>query len=190
MKLRLLNLMKKLILNLYSNDMKTHKDLTTFQKCNIIKTLLLTTVGEILSYDSWSDDFKLKHLNEGAPEEYKIDPNDLTEEEMNQLDFGRWFKESTLRLIPIWLYPFLAEEFESTNIFGMKCFKLSEIDSDHRYGYLAYGVIPKPVEANVQDRQYLIKIKAVVELALKEYQPITACNVVLALCNEALNQKP
>jgi hypothetical protein len=74
---------------------------------------------------------------------FKIDPTDLSFEEMIELGFGSWSEESPMRLIPIWLFPFLADEFKSESISGSKHSKLSEIDNDHRFGCLAYGVVPK-----------------------------------------------
>jgi hypothetical protein len=62
---------------------------------------------------------------------------------MEDLGFGISSDESEMRLIPIWLSPFLCEEFESKSILGTKCSKLSELDKDHRFGCLSYGVVPK-----------------------------------------------
>jgi hypothetical protein len=59
------------------------------------------------------------------------------------LDFGKWNEDNPIRLIPLWLLPFLASEFDCQDIIGKKHSKLPEIDNDHRFGYLAYGVIPK-----------------------------------------------
>lgn len=127
-------------------------ELTTFEKAKAIKKTLLRLVGESLTYETWSDDFKLSNIKsinktlETWSKEYgtfKINPNDLSEKEINELEFGKWSDDSLVRLIPIWLYPFLADEFESISISGSKHLKLSDIDNDHRFGYLAYGVIPK-----------------------------------------------
>lgn len=74
---------------------------------------------------------------------FKIDPNDLTLAEINVLGFGIWDKNSPLKLIPVWLLPFLKEDFECESINGKKISKLKDIDSDQRSGFLAYGVIPK-----------------------------------------------
>jgi hypothetical protein len=125
--------------------------LSTFEKCKTIRNSLLTRVGEAMSY-SWSNEFKVENLNdihkslkhwEEKHGSFKINPQDLTIEEMKELGFGSWSEESKMRLIPIWLFPFLCEEFESTSISGSKHLKLSELDNDHRFGCLAYGVVPK-----------------------------------------------
>jgi hypothetical protein len=126
--------------------------LTTFEKVKAIRRSLLIRVGESLSYESWTNEFRLsnikdihKNLKEWEKENgsFKIDPTDLSFEEMIELGFGSWSEESPMRLIPIWLYPFLSDEFESESISGSKHSKLSEIDNDHRFGCLVYGVVPK-----------------------------------------------
>jgi hypothetical protein len=128
------------------------EQLTTFEKVKAIRRSLLTRVGESLSYESWSNDFRLTNIQdihktlkkwEEESGSFKIDPTDLSFEEMIELGFGSWSEESPMRLIPIWLFPFLADEFESESISGSKHSKLSEIDNDHRFGCLTYGVVPK-----------------------------------------------
>ena len=125
--------------------------MTTFDKCKAIRNSLLTRVGEALSY-SWSSDFKIENLNdihksisywEKERGSFKINPNDLTKEEAGELGFGIWSKESEIRLIPIWILPFLCDTFDSESISGEKHTSLKELDSDHRFGCLAYGIIPK-----------------------------------------------
>ena len=125
--------------------------MTTFEKAKVIRTSLLTRCGEAMNY-SWSNDYKIENLNnihesiehwEKEEGTFKINPQDLTLEEMKELGFGKWSDEDKIMLIPIWLFPFLCEEFESISIGGTKHSKLSELDTDHRFGCLAYGVIPK-----------------------------------------------
>ena len=128
------------------------EQLTTFQKANAIRRSILIRVGESLSYKTWSNDFRLTNIEdihktlEKWEEEsgiLKIDPTDLSFEEMIELGFGSWSEENPMRLIPIWLFPFLADEFKSESISGSKHSKLSEIDNEHRFGCLAFGVVPK-----------------------------------------------
>lgn len=127
-------------------------ELSTFAKCESIRNGLLIRVGESLSYKEWSPAFKLENIEnihtsvsswERQHGSFKIDPNDLTEEQLISLGFARWSEQLPIRLIPIWLFPFLAEEFECYSIGGIKYNKKSAIDSDHRMGALAYGVLPK-----------------------------------------------
>ena len=128
------------------------EQLTTFQKANAIRRSILIRVGESLSYKTWSNDFRLTNIEdihktlekwEEESGSLKIDPTDLSFEEMIELGFGSWSEENPMRLIPIWLLPFLADEFKSESISGSKHSKLSEIDNDHRFGCLAFGVVPK-----------------------------------------------
>lgn len=125
------------------------KQLTTFQKCLNIQSQILQRATSALCYN-WSNEFKLSNLLEVKDvverwqekgQSYKINPNDLSTYQMRVLGFSKWDKKSKLMLIPFWLYPFLADEFECTSISGSKHTKLSEIDNDQRFGFLAYGVI-------------------------------------------------
>ena len=130
------------------------ENLSVFEKCKNIRKALLTRVGEMLCYNKWSDQFKVENMNdifetlERWEEKYgifKIDPNELTESEMKELGFGKWNEENSIRLIPIWLFPFLTDSFICGSIDGndLKLRSKSELDNDHRFGYLAYGCNPK-----------------------------------------------
>lgn len=130
-------------------------ELSLFEKCRAIKRTLLNRAAESISMKTWSDDFRLKNLYEihttvaGWEKEYgsfKIDPNQLTEEELTKLEFGRWEEGNPLRLIPLWLFPFLAETLETISIDGTKHSTLAELDNDTRFGCIAYGVIPKDLK--------------------------------------------
>lgn len=63
---------------------------------------------------------------------------------MKELGFGRWSEEDTMRLIPLWLFPFLADEVETESLFGGTCYNKSDIDPDTtRFGIMSYGVVSK-----------------------------------------------
>lgn len=70
-----------------------------------------------------------------------IDWKNLTLEEARELRFRKW-DESDLYLIPIWLYPMIPDNLELTSIGGNKARK-EDIDSDTRFGVLAWGLILK-----------------------------------------------
>ena len=70
-----------------------------------------------------------------------IDWENLTLEEARELRFRKW-DESDLYLIPIWLYPMIPADLELTSIGGTKAF-VEDIDSDTRFGVLAWGLILK-----------------------------------------------
>jgi len=130
------------------------KEMTLLDRCEAIKRTILRATAESMMYESWDDEFRLKNIRE-VPEivskweekhgSFKIDPNEMTEEDLIKLDFGQWSEESNIRLIPIWLYPYLSDEIETISISGSKHTTKAEIDTDHRFGCLAFGVIPKEV---------------------------------------------
>jgi len=126
--------------------------MNTYEKCCSIRHAIMTRVAESQIYESWGDDLRLSNIREfftktierwSEKEDFSIDVSDLTEDEMKNLAFGKFSKEDEGYLIPIWLYPFLQENVKSNCIDGNKYTKKSEMDTDHRMGYLAYSVIPK-----------------------------------------------
>jgi len=129
------------------------KNLTTYEKCETIRNHLLRKMGEVLCYkESWGIKFSMEEIYnlpniiKEWEEEYgsfAINPCDLTDEEMQKLGFGKFTKDDKTWLIPIWLYPFLADEFESKCIDDKQIFKKKDMNTDHRFGYLAYSVMPK-----------------------------------------------
>lgn len=128
---------------------KTH--LTTYTKARIIRRSLITRAAEVLITLHWTDSYCITEIRNVIPAikqweqnygSFKIDPTDLTLREIEDLEFD-YYKYLDIWLIPFYLYPFLADEFESINITGTKHSKLSEIETDHRFGYLSYGIKPK-----------------------------------------------
>ena len=120
------------------------------ERCESIRGLYLNRVASVIVYGNWTDEFKMSVIKEipsivkGWEKEYgsfKIDPNLLTMEDTEKLGFGKW-DDSDLRLIPLWLFPFLSEELEVYSINGKKITKLSDMDNDNRFGCLAYGIKP------------------------------------------------
>lgn len=130
--------------------------MNTYEKCWAIRNLLLTKVGESLAYSGWSDEYKLSNIvgtNKTVKRwekdygSFKIDPNGMTDKELSDLGFGLWSEKSNARLIPIWLLSFLADEIAVETIGGSTItINPSEYDNDHRFGCLAYGVIPSDKE--------------------------------------------
>ena len=134
--------------------------ITVFEKCKHIRNLILKKTAEIIVYENWSDKFKLKQILEipvivkkweDENGSFKIDPNELNSNELKELGFGIWEDKNDMRLIPIWLFPFLAKKIETIDINGNKYFNLSDIDNDHRFGRLANGVIPKDKKKRTQN---------------------------------------
>lgn len=121
----------------------------TFELCKMIRRAIVNRAAEVMAYESWSADFCAKQIREipewvkGSENFSQIRPAELTAEQMEELGFGRWSDESPLMLIPLWLLPFLADEFEGGCIDGeSRVFKRDDLDNDHRFGCLAYGVVP------------------------------------------------
>lgn len=75
------------------------------------------------------------------------DWRNLTLKEAKELRFGRWSNESDLWLIPLWLFPLIPEDLELTSIGGQKGL-VSEVDTDTRFGCLAWGIILKEERLN------------------------------------------
>lgn len=131
--------------------------MTTYEKCQMIRKLIVNRASEGLVYkEHWGQDFRIEQIDEipkvveaweaRSPEtgSWKIQPADLTLKEMEELGFGLFSHGLTSRLIPLWLYPFLADEIYVECIDGEKStMRKSEMDTDSRYGLLAYGVVPK-----------------------------------------------
>ena len=122
----------------------------TYELCKSIRRIILTRTAEVYSYTNWDDTFALRQIRK-IPESiinmkgvFKIDPNVLTSEEMDDLGFGKWSEENPIRLIPLWMYPFLVDTFEAGSIAGepITVLERDKMDTDHRFGCLAYGVIP------------------------------------------------
>ncbi|MCK9529534.1 MAG: hypothetical protein M0R77_03080 [Gammaproteobacteria bacterium] len=82
----------------------------------------------------------------------RVDVTELTSEEALNLGFGIWDEETNLHLIPYYLYDFLEYGQELESISGDTRIVTPEykdnsssnyIDSDYRFGCLAYGFRPK-----------------------------------------------
>lgn len=127
--------------------------MTTFERCQTIRRMLVIRAAEVMAYKNWGDDFAAKQIRNfpeelmeqnSGPDLFGIQPADLTEAEMVDLGFRRWSEETPMRLIPLWLFPFLAEEIETECINGeKKILKKADMYIGNRFGCLAYAVIPK-----------------------------------------------
>lgn len=125
--------------------------MTTFEKCKILRSVILNSTAEVMNYTNWSDNFCVQHLRsiprlpflQGA-DFTKVDPTDLTESEMLDLGFRKFSKTDDTYTIPLWLFPFLIDIFFAVCIDGKsKIWNKSQINLDHRGGCITYGVYPK-----------------------------------------------
>ena len=148
------------------------KQISLEEKVNNTLKWLANQIACIQVYH-WDEEYKKKSLNDAwqkAQEQFKkdINWNTLTENQCNALHFGRWQSEEDieeeisliqsefdkkvenekntlgLRLIPLYLYPSLPIATILTSIDGKEiAFDGSNIDTDVRFGCLAWGIKPK-----------------------------------------------
>lgn len=115
------------------------------EQINVLRRNLLTKIGEITAYPSWSDEFCRKEvkeiqiklldfLTEKLPTPDKV-PG-MTKDVVIDLGFIKWNEE--LFLIPLWLVPYLDPESQVISI-SDEVTSLSMADNDHRMGMIAYG---------------------------------------------------
>ena len=112
----------------------------------MVRRAIVNRAAEVFCYN-WSDDFSSERIKEipgvFSKSKYfrKVDPNEMTKDQLFKLGF-QWDDESGLMLIPLYVYPFLKDEIICGSISDIcaRLIKVSEIDTDHRFGCLAYGV--------------------------------------------------
>ena len=113
----------------------------------IVRETIINRAAEVFNY-GWSDDLSSERIKEIPDVFYKskcfrkVDPNEMTKEQLLDLGFQKWDEDSGLMLIPLYIYPFLKDEIMCGSISDIcsRLIKTSEIDLDHRFGCLAYGV--------------------------------------------------
>jgi hypothetical protein len=123
--------------------------MTTFEIAKKIQRILITNAAETMTYECWNDEFATKNIRSIPGKVIETDwflpinPNDFTSKEMDELGFGTWSKESGIRLIPLWMHPFLVDMFSCSSISETEPVVRArkDIDTDHRFGCLAYGVV-------------------------------------------------
>jgi hypothetical protein len=120
--------------------------ISTFDLCERIRDVLLIGVGEIIESHTVVNNINFTvNAIKNSPTFRPVKLSDLTREQMLELGFKGWDDESkpTLLLIPQWILSFIEDEFYGECINGsVGTFKRDEIDRDHRFGCLAYGVYP------------------------------------------------
>ena len=121
--------------------------MTTYELAKRYMQMHCAKLAELIEYD-WSDAFKEKELSKfiddlQAMEGYRyIDPNNLTKDQLLDLGGRLWSDDNgDYILIPLWLKAHLPTVFNGSCLGAPeKLLKTSEIDNDHRFGCLAYGV--------------------------------------------------
>ena len=113
----------------------------------MVREAIINRAAEVFNYD-WSDDFSSERIKE-IPDVFsksayfrKVDPNKMSIEQLENLGFKKWDGESGLMLIPLYLYPFLKDGLMCASISDIEArpIKVSDIDTDNRFGCLAYGI--------------------------------------------------
>ena len=113
----------------------------------MVRQTIVTRAAEVFCY-RWDDAFSSERIKE-IPDVFsksdyfrKVDPNEMTVDQLDNLGFQKWDDESGLMLIPLYVYPFLKDEFMCGSIsdIAARNIKASDIDTDNRFGCLAYGI--------------------------------------------------
>ena len=113
----------------------------------IVRETIINRAAEVFNY-GWSDDLSSERIKE-IPDVFskcdyfrKVDPNEMSIEQLENLGFKKWDGESGLMLIPLYLYPFLKDGLMCASISDIEArpIKVSDIDTDNRFGCLAYGI--------------------------------------------------
>jgi len=118
-------------------------EVSEFEVARRIRSLVLQHAGESMVYKSWGHTLAANNMTE-LPERINttVDVSGFTKEQFDQLGFGTWDEDTPVRLIPLWLFPFIADGVEYTTIGGDKITKREQMDNDHRFGCLAFGILP------------------------------------------------
>lgn len=130
--------------------------MNTFEKFVTIRRMLVNRAAEVMMYENWDNEFAVKqirHFPFDVMENMKdgkllfdIQPSELTEQEMIEFGFGKWSSDSKIYLIPLWSFPFLADGIDVEFIDGrIESLDKCKVDTDNRFGCLAFGVSPKSV---------------------------------------------
>lgn len=112
-------------------------------------------ISETVQYEKWSDDFCRSEVRENTLNflselRKTFDFNTLTKEDAIDLGFTRWnayipedsSDTRSLYLIPFYMLPIIPIGLEVISIMGEKIVNDGHnLDNDHRYGLLAYGIL-------------------------------------------------
>jgi len=117
----------------------------TYNVAKHIRDTSLVLLGSLINYQ-WDDKFKIEQINsfvqkiKEVDEYFDLDCNNLSLDELRKLGFNLWSNESKVYLIPLYLFPFLKEGIQYTDINDDVIEFDKEEDNDHRFGSLYFGV--------------------------------------------------
>lgn len=116
---------------------------TVLDRLTHVRHLMATRAAEGVAYKGWDDAYVRSKLRDswkaGNPivgTFTRADFASLTPEERGGI-LGNW--DDKLRLIPLWLWPWIERGQEATTISGKTVTLTDETDVDHRGGWLAVG---------------------------------------------------
>lgn len=132
---------------------KKPKKLSTYKTCKVIRYVMLKRAGECIC-SNFENDHTNKDILEivslirgsGGNESIEpINPNDLTERQMIELGFRVGWDNSKIMLIPIWIFPFVVDDFVccSTDDNIQRPHKRTEMSVKNFGGWMDYGILPK-----------------------------------------------
>lgn len=124
-----------------------------YAKCLSARQSILNNTAQAITYGwgnryGWSNTTIAQTILE-LPTRIKrqvgeIDITQLTAEQMDDLGFGTFSEDLPIRLIPLWLFPYLPTRIKVTKLDGTtEDISTEKMDTDHRGGCLAYGIYPK-----------------------------------------------
>jgi hypothetical protein len=111
---------------------------------------IANSAAEGSAYSNWPDNFARKECKEAWKDSgrsrlnYKFTRSDilsLDDETLSQLGFGLWSDELPIRLIPLWVYNYIADGEVLVCISGEHRVKNADLDLDTRGGCIAYGFL-------------------------------------------------
>lgn len=129
-----------------------------FKQLSTLRMVMLAVLGEVwANNEHWSEDFRQRQIEDlrmramrkdhekGCFYPGGVDLNQLDEQELEILGFLSWSQSFPgMRLIPIWVFPALPSHGTVYDIHGERINYSPDdpLDTDCRYGMLAYGVMP------------------------------------------------
>ena len=123
--------------------------MTTFEMCKSIRNAILNNTAAVAAYTDWTEKSaagRIRGLAEKVKRAkwFKAPSIDLlTDAEMAELGFMRWTDNSPMRLIPLWLLPYLTGRLTVVNIDGTVArVEVDSLDNGNHDGMLPHGLIP------------------------------------------------
>lgn len=132
-----------------------------FRNAQDVRDTLIKRMAMGAIYKSWPNDFAGEKLREAVTDAKRdvatISVMGFTNAQCRDLGFGLWDEESGIRLLPVWLYPFLHNGDVLTSIGGETVIVRDGYDNidnfsrdgarhyinnNCRFGCLAYGIVP------------------------------------------------